>query len=293
MSEDKAPYSKKIFRYDVDAYGVSIKEKDFIQANVFANRIMSNAAIFNEKTFGITGFILKEIASDGVNIQQSKDDELLADFAKKSSKVVGSIITMLNNKRIDLKQLWLEYHQHQRTTHSTFMSKQEKATYLQLDEDFSSRMIHELVLILSENKNILKLRNNNFLKGILNEIGRVAKVHGLKRDDEQFASLLIMAQRIDEYIKQTQKDSYVSTITKELLPLIDEIIMINNKTDRNEVIDNVLWETIKIWRLYFLKYMEIRQPTVSIKEEYVSSEEKEMSKLVDEVTKKIEEDVGL
>ena len=73
---DSDMYLKEGFPEDLDAYGIAIKEKDFKWANIFANRIMSNSYLFDQKETGIIGHVLKEIASDGINLQQKKDRDM-------------------------------------------------------------------------------------------------------------------------------------------------------------------------------------------------------------------------
>jgi len=137
-------YDETKFRYDLDAFGVSIKEKNFKDANIFANRIMSNAVIFDKKEYGIIGHILKEIAVDGLQLQQSIIISEVPTYAKHSSKVVGLILKLLETK-MDLEQIWDSYNQHQNDTHQFFMSKIEKNAYLKSDTKFSKNVIAFLI----------------------------------------------------------------------------------------------------------------------------------------------------
>lgn len=123
MSSEIQNYSETVFRGDLDAYGISIKEKDFKEANIYANRIMSNAYLFDQETLGITGFILKEFVEDGLNLQQRKENEIISDYGKKTSRVVGRVISMLDENGISLKELWEIYSENQLSTHKMFMSK--------------------------------------------------------------------------------------------------------------------------------------------------------------------------
>ena len=290
-------YTETIFGYDLDAYGISVKTKDFRSANIFANRIMSNSSLFDSKQFGIIGHILKEIANDGIKIQMSKDDKMLLDYSQKSSKVVGTVVKMLATKKIILDDLWSAYNQHQISTHTMFMSPSEKIAYVKLDETFSNNTIKQLITILEKDISFLEYPTNDFLRGILNESSRLSKVHGLQKSDEHFMSLLMMLQRIDIYIKHTaMKEDFIERTQKETIPLASEIIkiyhLINNTNDKSDEIDDLLWKLIKIWRNYFIKFMEIEQSNYSIREQKSNKEDLEKSELVEEVTKYIEADMG-
>ncbi len=289
-------YFKEIFPQDLDVYGISIKDKDFKQSNIFANRIMSNAYLFNHREIGIIGHILKEIAIDGTNLQQSKEPAVVIEYAKKSSKVVGGIIAMIEKNTIDLHEAWTLYYDQQKATNRMFMTKVEQDGYVKPDELFTSELIDQVLRIFEENITVLLERNNNLIKGILNEIGRAAKDHGLTRDDEHFLSLFRAVQRIDEYHRGVTKGDGFVRITKEkLMSFVDKIIEINHKRKTSNfdevVIDDLLWELVKLWRYYFIKYTDIMVPQFSIKEEKMSSEGEEESELVEEVKKQIEKEM--
>lgn len=291
-------YNETLFRYDLDAYGIAVKDKDFKESNIFANRIMSNAALFDSKEFGIIGYILKEISTDGINVQQSKDDKTIVDFSQKTSKVVGTIIKMLEAKQINLKEIWSLYSSHQINTHTLFMSKPEKIAYVKLDQNFSNSVVKQLVGILEKNIGILQYATNSILSGILNETGRISKVYGLTNSDEHFVSLLRMLQRIDDYIKNTSMtdSDFIERTKKEIIPHASEIISIysslTDSNDQADKIDILLWELIKIWRLYYIKFMEVIQPSYSIRKQKSTKEDVEKSELVEEVTKYIEDEIG-
>lgn len=290
-------YDETKFRYDLDAYGLTVKESDFKQANIFANRVMSNSFIFNSRDFGIIGHILKEIASDGINVQQSRDEKLLNEYSKKSEKVLGEIVTMLDSNKIDLTKIWSHFSAQQDTTMKLFMSDYETRAYAEPDKDFSHEMIKNLMEILEENIVLLEYRSNNIYRGMLNEIGRMSKVSGLYNYDQHFVALLGMMQKIDEYVKQTSSSAdFIQRSKKELIPLTKKVVEIynsmNSENYQNETIDDFLWSLIKIWRLYFVKFMEQGQISYSMREEQIP-EDPEKSKLVDEVTKYIEKEIGV
>jgi len=298
MSNQNSNYDEKFFQNDLDAYGIAVKEKDFKEANVYANRIMSNAYLYDQETFGIIGFILKEITEDGINLQARKEAETITDYVKKSTKIVGRIITMLNNNDISMKELWNVYSENQISTHKMFMSKTEQNSYVKLNQNFSKSVINKLMELLQTKTKMLSYRPNNFINGILNEIGRFSKVYGLTKEDEHFVCLLRMLHRIDDYVKATSASKdFIKRSEAEIIPLAEEIVKIyNSRTDddsKDKEIDSLLWKLIKIWRLYFIEYTDIGAPIYSVREEKQKSKEEEESELVDEVTKHIEKEMGV
>lgn len=291
-------YLKEGFPEDLDAYGIAIKEKDFKWANIFANRIMSNSYLFDQKETGIIGHVLKEIASDGINLQQKKDPKQLSDYSQKSRHVVGGIITMLEKNQIDCDEVWQLYNNHQKATNKMFQSEIEQTAYPKTNEVFSISIIDKLIELLEKHSDILLEPQNNLFKGILNEAGRISKVYGLSKEEEHFVSLLRGITRIDDYIKAISKgSSFVAKSEEQIIPLVKKIIELNHNRKENNYekddIDNLLWEMIKIWRFYFIKYMEVPLTSYSFREEKIHSEDEEESKLVEEVKKHIEKEMGV
>ena len=288
-------YLEKIFPQDLDAYGISIKEKDFKWSNILANRIMSNAFLFDSKECGIVGHVLKEIASDGLSLQQ-KDSSVLIDYSNISRKVVGGIITMLEKNQIILDHLWELYSDQQYSTNKMFQSKIEQAAYVSSNEEFSTAIIDKLLNLLEENIGILLERNNNLFNGILNEISRISKAHGISKEQERFLTLFRAISRIDDYNKMnSNKTSYVKITKNQIIPLAKKIIEINhNKNNDNfkSQTDDLLWEMIKIWRFDFIKYLESNTATFSTREQKAYSGEEEESELVDKVKEQIEKEMG-
>ena len=146
MSED----NKVKFNYDFEAFGIALREDEFKEANIFANRIMSNAFLFDERNFGILGHILKEIANDGINIQQSKDEKLIKEYSHASIEIFGKITKMIESNSINLKEAWNKYSSHQDKTKILFMSSVESKAYQKPDKTLSSLVIKKLMKILEE-----------------------------------------------------------------------------------------------------------------------------------------------
>lgn len=288
-------YLKEVFLQDLDAYGISIKEKDFKWSNIFANRIMSNSFLFDNKECGMIGHVLKEIASDGLTLQQ-KDPSLLADYSQISRKVVGGIITRLEKNQFTLDHLWELYSNQQQSTNKMFQSEIEQKAYISPNEAFSTAVIDNLINLLEKNIDVLLETDNYFFKGILNETGRISKVYSISKEQERFLSLFRAIHRIDDYNKMISKGTaYVKISEDQIIPLVNKIIEIyRNKNNDNfkSQIDDLLWEMIKIWRFNFIKYLEASTPSFSVREEKVYSEEEEESELVDKVKEQIEKEMG-
>lgn len=288
-------YLKEVFPQDLDAYGISLKEKDFKWSNIFANRIMSNSFLFDNKECGIVGHVLKEIASDGLTLQE-KDSSILADYSQLSRKVVGGIITTLEKNQFTLDHLWELYSNQQQSTNKMFQSEIEQKAYISYNEAFSIAFIDNLINLLEKNIDVLLETNNNFFKGILTETARISKVHSISKEQERFLSLFRAINRIDDYNKTVSKGAaYVKISKNQIIPLVNKIIEIyRNKNNDNfkSQIDDLLWEMIKIWRFYFIKYLEVSTPSFSARAEKIYSEEEEESELVDKVKEQIEKEMG-
>ncbi|WP_268542001.1 hypothetical protein [Candidatus Nitrosotenuis cloacae] len=293
-AKNESSYSKTIFLEDFNAYLAAAKVKDFREANIFANRIMSNAYLFDSKNYGLMGFVLKEIANDGTLVQQSKDSQLLTEFSKQTSKYLEKLSALANKDSTNLNELWEVFSDSLLMNRDSFMTKNEKVAYKKTNVEFSNQSIIKLLQILKENKNLITYPYNNLFKGFLNEIGRYVKNHGLSIQDAHMVTLFMMISRIDEYVKGTTLlQEFPDRAKKEILPSLEKVLIVAEKTatTKNEDgIDDLLWELIKKWRLYFLQFMEI-QRGIPLREEKVV-EEPTQSKLVDAIAKEIEKEVG-
>lgn len=290
-------YFDKVFLQEVDGFGIALKEKDFRWANILANRIMSNSYIFENKDCAIVGHVFKEVATDGLGVQQKNpNSSLIADYANFSTKIVGGVIKMIEQKKFDLDQLWVLYHTQQNATNKMFQSKIEKMVYLNPDSEFSSIFIKNLLSLLESNLPLFADPKSNLVKGFLNETGRISKVHGLSFNDEHFVSLFRALDRIDDYNKVIfQGVSYTKNAQEETVPLakkIFEIFKTRREDSFHTEIDNLLWKMIKIWRLDFIKYLEVQTRTFSVRDEKLITDEEEDSELINEVKKQIEKELG-
>jgi hypothetical protein len=151
-TKNEHTYSKEIFLADFDAYLAAAKVKDFREANIFANRIMSNAYLFDLKNYGLIGFVLKEIANDGTLMQQSKDSQLLAEFSKQTSKHLEKLTSLAKKDSTNLNELWEVFSDSLLLNRDAFMTKNEKLAYKKTNVEFSSQSIVKLLQILEETK---------------------------------------------------------------------------------------------------------------------------------------------
>lgn len=284
-----------VFQQDLSAFSAAVKSKDFRESNIFANRIMSNAFLTETQDFGIVGFILKELSNDGMLLQQSKNDTSFSDFIKTAQKFVSEIIVICKNNTVDLNKIWTLYGEMLIRNRDIFMSKNEVISYKRNNSKFSKKIIHKLLKVLETNKKILAYPSNNFFKGMLNELSRLIKNHSIDSSDAHFISLIIMMERIDQYVKNTSVvNEFPDRAKNEILPLTDKIIKLYNsiteKDDKSSEIDTLLWELIGIWRLYFIEFMELGTQ-IAVREER-SVDDPIKNKLVDAIAKEIEKEVG-
>ena len=199
---------------------------------------------------------------------------------------------MIETDSINMKNTWNKFSDHQDKIKILFMSSSESKAYQKTDKSLSNTIIKKLMSMLKEEIQILAYKPNNFFQGIINEIERLSKVNGLYAYDEHFISLLRMIQKIDDYVKQTSSgNDFKVRSRKETIQLTEKMIQIYNEMDsknqQEDKIDDLSWILIKIWRAYFIKFMEIGQVTYTPKEEQVPGNSEE-SKLVDEISKYID-----
>jgi len=295
VSENLEGYNEKIFRQDLDVFSDNTHNKDFRSANILANRIMSNAYFSDEKYFGIIGFFLRQLAIEGLNFSVMNKADGINLIKDKTSEFVDKIKGQLNTEK-DLGKLWIEYSNLMMVTRPTSLVENERK-YYKTELEFTNQVFDKIFKSLLENPNELTYPTNNLLKGILNEIQRVMKTHGADKTKLYLHSIILMLDRIDEYIGMTalDKDDFKRRVEKETIPNLEKISSIFKRIDEPEVVDSVndlLWDLIKQWRADFIKFLEPRTQIQSQSKSKPSMTEPVKSELVKELAESLEDEVA-
>lgn len=258
-NDTKLGYTSKIFKQDLDAFSLAIKKHDFESANIFANRVMSNAVLHDNSKFGIVGFFLKHISSEGSYAQQNQQKISLETISKAARHFMSVVISDIKN--INISDLWKELNNYNQKIRFVSSMPGEADVYTAMDINFVHESFVEIFKLFDKKKSQLTYPSNKLISGTVNELIRITKTHGSDVEILRHYSLFSMLDRIYSYIKSTStKSDFEHRINNEFLPLVEQIPSYTQScSDKSTQIDNNLWLLIQKWREYFIVFMELEQ----------------------------------
>lgn len=291
MSEKSQTYDSELFKQDLSVYTKAIKRKDFKTANIISNRIMTNAWLSDAQFYGVTGFFLRQLSLDALISSNVDNPDAVKTNIDQTEKFVDTVLGQASSEKNSLKELWISFTVAIEKTRKTMLLDDERTSY-EDNVEYTSATIHKVTKLLLTSREDLISASNNFIKGILNEIGRVSRIYGIKQTDLYLFSLLVMIDRIDEYVGTTalDKDDFENRIKKEVLPLIDQLNEVFSKDMNEDLVNKLMWDLIKNWRLYYVRFMEPRKTSIQQSKQPII-EGKIKDELVDELAEGIEKEV--
>ncbi len=280
---------------DLKAVINALDQDDFRGMNIFANRVMSNAAIVDNKRLGIVGFFLKDVALLLSSIQRRETGAIAT--AKSAAKdFVDPIPRKVQDKEMPLSELWKQYHEFRLAFKKFEMDKVEEKVYVEQSSNFTDQAMDWMVRFLVENRTSLTDPQNLFLKGILNEASRLFKSHGGSIRTLRLISLITALDRVNDYVRYTslRPENFSHLAEGKILPLAELVTQLATTQQDTESgsYDDLLWDLIKKWREYFIIYYELlsaRRPQgeVELSEELQQKLTKAVSESLErELTKK-------
>ena len=281
MDDAHTLYDEHEYWQEWQVYIDSIKKQDFHIANTLANRMMSNAWLFDKKKFGIMAFLQKQLAMIGLNAPNSESKNNIASLVLDNLHTISDHQVMND---LDLKSAWNAFSKTFKETRDKFLQKQEIEYYKITNPEITASVIKKLGIMLLEEKEQLEYKQNGMLITILSEIARYAHIYGITEKEIRIWSLLEMISNIYEFVIMAPNDTdFKNRVQDEIYPLVDKFIfLMNNYSD--EAINDYLWDMIKTWRFYFIKFTEYKSADSSIivsgKENYISITNKSNEKEV-------------
>lgn len=276
----------QVIKQDVKAAGLAFQNDDFTDMNILSNRIMSNAMLSEDPRFTLIGFCLKE--TSGV-YERIKARETLTTFA--TAKSLGDAFIRSIDLESDISQFWEQYYIFRNKVRHHQQSEYEKESYKE-NVEFTRFAFRWLIQKLSEDRDVLFKDHNQFLRGILSEMGRIFRVSGGELVDVYCFSLVRALQLYYDYADYFSRDERKEFITKSLLPHVDDIAktLLKDTVDQKKV-TLLLRRIIVDWRLAYVQFTE-RPRFVRVQEgEGVPITEETKRKISDTVTKALEEEV--
>ncbi|MHA1723297.1 MAG: hypothetical protein ACTSXH_00430 [Promethearchaeota archaeon] len=271
MSENKLNQFEYIIREDLQAYLNGLEQADFEFCNVISNRMITNSIILNLKTCTLLGVILKEITYEFRFYKDEKTEQRgkrnLKNMIKKY--ISNKIEIQINDLISDYLQYYYEFRE---LTKIDFEIYEENLNFSQIVINYCLKFfIQEL------EKNDIPLNLNLLIFGVLNEINRVIKSHGCKKEHLMLKIILNSFGRMYEYYRFFLLDEKnIERWSKKYSMLKAKLVLNLKKFIENdsyiEESQDFLFEICEEWRLMFIRMLEI--PKISMIEKKINIPEK-------------------
>ena len=282
---------------DIAAAIRALDKDDFENMNIFANRAMANAIFGPDKNILLLGFFLKDVALELMNLRAAKKKPTAVTTAKVlASSFVDKLKVLAQKKDFQEAEAWALY--------LDFSNKIRKYTMMEIEEqvykdstEFMRVATNWIIQHLDKNRDVLLEPSNQFLTGILNELGRIYKIHGVDLRELYVLCLLIALDRVYDYVEMESRMSDgrldEKKIRDRVFPFIDRIVTIFKDEKREPAaaeVDEVLYELIYKWREAFIHYMEVRPAPGLVAERGVQLPEETRKKISEAISKALEKE---
>jgi hypothetical protein len=279
----------KVIAEDLKAAFASFKDDSFDNVNIFGNRIMANAIFGDDSKIFLPGFFVKDVGLTFLLLKARKSAMAFSTAKSYGFSYVESLIKALEN--LNEEQLWKDYQEFNNKIRKFEMSEWEEKTYTD-DEEFTTESFKWLLSYLNSHKETFSIPTNSIIKGTINEMERIEKVHGAKIRDLILLQLMIALDRNYEYVCRFPNDpnaktSYDKQLKELILPNVDRIITLGNKEFTIQEADTFLWDLVKTWRRFFIEYGEFISASVAI-QKGIELPEDLKKKLTESITKSVE-----
>jgi hypothetical protein len=288
----------QIVRCDIEASIKAFEANDFENMNMFTNRSMANAILGEDKKLVLPGFFMKElvIIFGALEARGGREQHAFSTAKTRGLAYVKLLSQTISEKDFDENKLWAEFHEANSELGKFLMNEFEEETYKE-DNTFSEYAFKWLMDFLEKEKHTLSRPENMLLKGILNDMDRIFRIHGgTLHETYAFSLVRALSRYYDYFIVAHRKND--GTIDEEkiqsmIFPHVEKIkSMYLTKETKALAVTEVLWELVKGWRELFIEYMELRRPTIEV-ERGVELPEEAKRKITESITKSLEKEVGV
>lgn len=290
MSEKSATYDSELFKMDLKIFESAMKKKDFKTAIIMSNRIMSNAWVSDTQFYGIIGFFLRQLTMEALSSSNVNNSSAVDSMINQISIFTDNILAQVSSNKNNLKELWINFGIAIEKSRKETLPDAERDNYT-TNIEYTNKTAQKVMELLFTSKDVLRYAYNNLIKGVLSEIFRVSKTYSISTPNLYLLSLLVMIDRIDEYVGMTtiDKKDFETRMEKEVIPYINQLEDVYaNKMDEEKV-NSLLWDLIKSWRVYYVRFMEPRRQAPQNQQPIIEGKIKD--ELVEELAEGIEKEV--
>jgi hypothetical protein len=243
-----------VIRQDFAVVQATCGQGDYLQMNIYSNRMVANSAFGGHNHYGIIGFFLKNLAIDFLKLaQNSESQNALKPFA---NAFIAKLSDALRPE-IDMAQVWEGYFAYTESARKLFLTPAERQVY----KDKKSFTAAAFSILSEELLNGGRLfdERGQVTKGFLNESERIIRNHGAEERELVFNVLIVALDRLLDYVKYECSSTGPECIKSTLLPMTKRITEWTKGTERlpydfaSEILAAILFE----WRLFFVRYFEL------------------------------------
>ncbi len=280
---------EKVIGEDLKAAIAAFKEDSYDTANVLANRIMSNAIFAQNNRIFLPGFFLKDVAFHFGLLKVRSSSVAFSTAKSHGFTFVESLVKQFPT--FDEKDLWSHFLEYNEKMRHFELTDWENKSY-SVNTKFASESFKWLLTYLQQNKQALLDPRNFLIKGIINEMNRIYRVHSAELRDFANLYLIIALDRNYDYICRIWNRPDIRLIDEQevqkfVYPAVDKIISLSLQEFNVSDLDAELWILVKKWRESFILYGELLSPAVALQKGIEIPEELK-KKLSDSLTKTLE-----
>lgn len=287
-------YEFTAFRQDLQAAVKALEEEDFENMNIYSNRIMSNSIYGTERKLALPGFYLKDISFILGNIKAKTPTSAFSTAKSLANEYAKNLSEKTSQSEFKEEELWLQFHEFMVNIRKFSLDPIEEKAYTQPNTSFTHEAFQWLISHLDKRREILLHPKNLLLKGILNEMNRLYRNHGVELAETYSMGLMTALDRCNDYVRMSSRseNEFEERVKQEILPYLDRIIPVLKERPLDfENVNQLLWELVRKWRVYFIEFMErshMVREAVYEPEKGIELPEETRKKLTDAITKSLE-----
>jgi hypothetical protein len=255
---------------DFKAYQLAHTDNRFDLATVFANRLLSNVLLSQNKRLCLLGYVLREAAVINGRAEQS-GGEAPKTIAEATDTLLGSCDNAFSKKGLEILATWKAFHAFLVAVRPYYVTDQEKAAYTE-DNSITSEAIKFLYEQFLMNRSELVAPGTQVPQGCMNEAMRLFAVFGVSDRDLPLLAILsatvwlygFVAHRwqeedvVEGTFVEAQRDRFFRLLDPAS-PLLDAV-KYPTLDSLAEPATDVLCNIILEWRRDYIRFQEITTP---------------------------------
>ena len=267
---------------------------NFRNAHIMGNRILSNAVFLEEnkqEPFLLAGFFVKDVATELMRIAAGGKVTTISTAKAAALPFLTEALEPLSTGSVDLETFWQTYEKYANRIRKYGNFDFEDKAYTE-NKAFTKEATNWLLKYLGREKQILFDSRNAILEGVLNEMGRVYRSHGADTRELVVLALLTYLQRTYAYIRFVfgKPDGSINEekVRSEIAPYVEFITSTPAEGHQLSEATKKLCKLILAWREYFIRYLELPQPSPVQTERGVELPEETRKKITEAITRSLE-----